>query len=220
VAAVPYGDGWARYAEATTEAALHLGARMGLGEGVAIAFGWRGGLSHYRQAVQGGEEASRFAFQAFRWNGAALHYQSPRSARGRALGLSLRLAPARRRSLEVGLSHIRDPLVLFSALLLEGSRAPGDSIAMGVSAGATFVANERVSIKGAAAIRLPLAGAEAPSSSLVWRAGYQLDAEGDRQIALHGAWAFGGDEPRVTLGVEWETRIGRKGGRDVETAGP
>lgn len=212
-AAIPHGTGWTRYVQATAEAGLHLGARLGLGRDLTLAFGWRASLVHRREAVEGGEERESLTGRPLRWTGAALEYETPRSTGGHALGVSLQVVPGAGAGLvagvELGVSLVRDPAILFGAAAVEPGGAPGAGRAIRLSAGLAFVANERVALRGTAALRFPTMGVQEPSGVLLWRIGYLMDPGGSREMAVYGGWSTAGDRLRMTLGVEWAVRVGQ-----------
>lgn len=228
VASVPLVDGLVQYAEATLEAGLRAGVGIGLADGLTLALGWRAGLVYHREAMQGsgppggtspggdgpggaipaGQETTSVTTASLSWTSAAVQYESPRSMDGKAVGLTLRwLVQQRAAGLDVGVSQVRDPVILFGGLSAEAGTGQGGERAVGLVAGATFAANDRFFVKGAASLKLPLGGMQAPASALTFRAAYQLDGRGDAEVAVHGAWSLAGDEPRVTLGVEWTAKV-------------
>src|SRR5690606_26574922 len=110
---------------------------------------------------------------------------------------------------ELGVSLVRDPAILFGAAAVEPGGAPGAGRAMRLSAGLASVANERVALSGTAALRFPTMGGQEPSGVLLWRIGYLMDPRGGRERAVYGGWSTAGDRLRMTLGVEWAVRVGQ-----------
>lgn len=200
---VAVGDTLISYAEASHQAIASIGVRYTLVRGLSVSAGISTGLVHQREAWDGGGQSQRLLGTALRVSSAGLRYDTPRSPRGSSLGIAL--SGGRRASgIEVSLSQIRDPLVLFGSLFVaRDARAPDPVNSVGLGVGAAFVANERVTLRASWGVTSPFTGVRAPASALSWRVGYLLDVAGDREIAAFGSWTNRGHEIGAKIGVEW-----------------
>lgn len=96
----------------------------------------------------------------------------------------------------VSLAFLRDPVVATLGVSLDWT--PRDPVVAGIGLGLGLVANEVWSLGVGASLRVPL-GVEPPGGALFLRAGYSLDPEGKREVAVRGSLGDGG----FRLRVEW-----------------
>ena len=203
---IPASDGPVAYAEAIHHVTGSVGARYTVAPGWSVAVGARAGVTHQREVWDGGGE-SRWRKTALKVTTASVQFDAPRWPRGTGMSVALRAAP-RSLGVELSVSQIRDPLVLFGSLHVNREAVGSERVgSVGLGVGAAFVANERVTLRTAVGLTSPLAGVRAPASALSWRMGYLLDAQGDQEIAAFGSWTQQGQELAAKIGVEWKVAI-------------
>lgn len=119
--------------------------------------------------------------------------------------LTLTLAYPWALSASLGLSFLRDPVVLSLALEYAQDFAPLLG-SLGLTLGAGFVANDLVSYAFQVTFRQPLAYAEAPSVGASFAVDLGLDPEAKGSVSLIFQGSLRGGETRAGLGVGFRLR--------------
>ncbi len=191
--------------------AYNLNASVGLGYAVSEALSLGAGVTY---ALTHTQTLRAYSDTALEFLEESAHEASPRVTLAYRLAPDHPLDPAFSASLaypwtafaSLSGSVLRDPTVLSAALEYTQRLQSPYARAVGVSLGAGFVANDRVSYSFSASYEQPLAFAAVPRFGTAFTTAFSLDAASKRTVSVTFQAAFQGGEARLGVALGYEAR--------------